>query len=393
MVNYNTAILQAARRRGLSARLFCQVGAPAEAMAVLEAQPLFRLDRDMPAAMEEEPLFRAFHTNGTIFRDLQDLEPLISPRTTLFVQQITDLELPGLAQWWASLPIDRRPRLVVCLRFYVENPFTSLYGVAIMALAAAGSRVRFCTDTVQLADYFGQGLARKPDIIPIPHVSPLSVVSVRTTSTPPDEVPPSLSAQLQQLHSRPGMTVVGLSLGSVGVHKGFLMVHNTIKTIRAARLPVHFIVQAKLGPHVVGDRSLLKAHIKRLQADRGADLLLIDEALDEAAYRAVLESCDILVMPYIAEVYRYNSSGIFAEAIAAAKPVIVPQHTWMGHELLRHNAAGVALHDLTPAAIAQAVAAIIANRATLEQRARVVAESWIAFHNAERLVDYLVADM
>ncbi|MDR3516487.1 MAG: hypothetical protein P4M00_11755 [Azospirillaceae bacterium] len=380
-VNYHAAIQRAARQRGLSVRLFCQRSAPVDTVAVLGADPLFQVDYRALERIENTRV-RLHTSNMALLDDLQSLEPLLSPRTTIFVQQITNYEALGLAQWYALRPDDRRPRLVICLRAYVERLLETPFGVAVAALMQFGSAVRLCTDTAQLADHFARELTRRPDVIPIPHVSHPLMLS---------EVPALLAAALDRIRNRADVMVLGLYLGVVGAHKGFLQLHDIITAVRAAGLPVRFIVQARLEPHSIGDPVALEAQIRRLQADPGTDLLLIEEELGEAAYGAVLDACDILLMPYISAAYRHNSSGIFAEAIAAGKIVIVPRDSWMGSELTRFGAAGVALPDITPVDIAQAVGAIVADRVGLQQRAREAVQAWTAFHNAGTLVEYLMA--
>ncbi|MDR3517766.1 MAG: hypothetical protein P4M00_18330 [Azospirillaceae bacterium] len=384
--NYCASIQRAVRRRGFSLRLFCHQSVPPGLAETLGAEPLFHTDGETPVAGDASAV-QSFCHSGMLFRDLTRLDSLMSPRTTVFVHQLSPLALPGLSQWYLSLPVEYRPRLVVFLDCRPDNPCPGLFGFAVAALATAGppgaTAVRFCTDTAQAAVAFERERGRKADVVPIP--------AAMLPATAP--VHPALVAQLKRLRIQRGVTVISLSLGTVARDKGFLMVKDIIAAIRIQHLPIRFIVQTRIDPHQREDHAPLEAAVKALKADRGTDLLLLDEELDETAYATVLTACDLVVLPYRSDRYRDRSSGIFADALAAAKTVIVPADTWMAGELVRFDAPGAVLHQVTPAAIGQAVAAIVPDRGLFHHQARAVATTWTAFHNAEMMVDYLFAGL
>ena len=62
-------------------------------------------------------------------------------------------------------------------------------------------------------------------------------------------------------------------------------------------------------------------------------LIRLPGALSSQDYLSQLLSADVILLPYDEETYRLKTSGIFIEAIAVGKPVLVTAGTWMAHEL------------------------------------------------------------
>src|SRR5262249_7056359 len=60
--------------------------------------------------------------------------------------------------------------------------------------------------------------------------------------------------------------------------------------------------------------------------------------LTTAQYYELLARAGIVLLPYTLENYHAQTSGIFAEALAWGKPVVVPRGTWMAAELKRYGA-------------------------------------------------------
>jgi len=66
-----------------------------------------------------------------------------------------------------------------------------------------------------------------------------------------------------------------------------------------------------------------------------------DSNLSSAEYFKILNSCDVVLLPYQPSVYRYATSGIFVESIVLGKITFVMADTWMANELEKYN-----LHEL-----------------------------------------------
>jgi hypothetical protein len=88
----------------------------------------------------------------------------------------------------------------------------------------------------------------------------------------------------------------------------------------------------------VVDVAILQA-IDRLERCGRHDATLIDEPLPADGYAALLGISDLVYNLYRREDYIARSSGVFVEAVAWRKPVIVTAGTWMSAVLGEHAAA------------------------------------------------------
>ena len=138
-------------------------------------------------------------------------------------------------------------------------------------------------------------------------------------------------------------TLVGAYLGDAREEKGFHLLPDVIKRLaadplRGSRLRYHLQAYAPLG---VPDVRMLMA-IDRLEEMRREKVELVRRAMDGAEYNQLLTDSDFVFVTYSRTNYTARSSGVFAEAMAAAKPVIVPAGTWMSRII---DEASAAYHD------------------------------------------------
>jgi len=68
--------------------------------------------------------------------------------------------------------------------------------------------------------------------------------------------------------------------------------------------------------------------------NRGFNISLIDKSLTINEYYYLLNKSDIILLPYDPRKYKYRGSGIFVEALAYGKFVIVPEGTSMAKEIV-----------------------------------------------------------
>lgn len=63
----------------------------------------------------------------------------------------------------------------------------------------------------------------------------------------------------------------------------------------------------------------------------------IERGVDRGHYLKILQSSDILLLPYDPHVYKESTSGILVEAIIAGKWPLVKEGSWLAHELKKHH--------------------------------------------------------
>ena len=108
----------------------------------------------------------------------------------------------------------------------------------------------------------------------------------------------------------------------------------------------------------------------------------ISKPMDSTSYYQMLLDSDVVLMPYRRSTYLARSSGIFVDALAAGKPVIATQDTWMS-EQLKHFGAGVLCRDNDSADLARAMVEAKESLPQMKERASSGKKAWVDTHNTE----------
>jgi len=112
--------------------------------------------------------------------------------------------------------------------------------------------------------------------------------------------------------------------GGARREKGYGLLPGLAKRLRGR---VRFTIQSgQIGAGT--DPNVQQAH-RALVRMAGADMVILERALEPPEYMQVLASADLMLLPYDAEAYGPRSSGILAEARGLGIPAIVPNCTWM----------------------------------------------------------------
>jgi glycosyltransferase involved in cell wall biosynthesis len=133
------------------------------------------------------------------------------------------------------------------------------------------------------------------------------------------------------------------------------------------------------------------ASLRSLAGQEPGRVRIVAERLSEGAYAELLADMDIVLIPYRRAGYVEPTSGIFAEAVALSKPVIVPSGTWMSHSLSRAGA-GIEFESGKPADLERALLEALGRLDELRSAAVRGSGAWAAFHNGGRLADMLIAE-
>jgi hypothetical protein len=123
-------------------------------------------------------------------------------------------------------------------------------------------------------------------------------------------------------------------LGDARAEKGFPHLPRIIQDLWAdyvERGRVRFSLQSYF--NIPQGESPVLVACAQLEGYPGDKVLLIDQALTSERYWELLIEGDAVLLPYDPDHYYARSSGIFVEALAAARPVIVPAGTWMALQL------------------------------------------------------------
>ena len=255
-----------------------------------------------------------------------------------------------------------------------ENAVTQAHGgvgPALLALVGSpepGTRLRLYADTRQLAEqYDALGGSPRFGVLPIPHC-------LDEQSPPPDR--------------GPGLPLRLVYLGNARSEKGFDLLPGLLAGLKKDCFDTgraKLVAQANI-PVSLEEADIARA-VKRLSAYPGSQVELLERELSLEAFQDLLHSADVVLLPYRADLYRRRSSGILVQALAAGKPVVVPQDSWLAAEASQ----GAAVVFGPERSFADAVRHAIENHAELAVAARSAAGTFARTHSADRLVELLLA--
>jgi len=283
-----------------------------------------------------------------------------------FCHMVAHRNILALALLAAGLRSGLRPRMVLLFRYPVDfcKPERLAARLSRMLLRRAYRKgtLRVATDSARLARDYEEWFGIPFEVFPIPHTQP--------PATAPDREPHRLR--------------IG-SLGNPRRDKGFDELVDALLLLAddPRTSDVEFLVQTG------SPQRRCQSGVRRLLEAGLANITLIEHPLSTAEYGALLSSLDIVVIPYRQEDYRARTSGVFVEALAAGKPVVVTASTWMADELDKWGA-GIVFAAVSAAAIAQALVEAIRNFSALRAQAEATAGACRAYHCPESLLRALL---
>jgi glycosyltransferase involved in cell wall biosynthesis len=239
--------------------------------------------------------------------------------------------------------------------------------------AALGTRFRAVTDSEELS-------------------ADLRVVYRGRVETFPIPIDPMVLARNQQRNT--AWASSDLTLGYLGdgrPAKGFdllpLVAKATANTPGVRLLLQCFPPGGRSGASPSFDRA--REALEQARAS-GQSIKLVEDRLSREDYASLVAAMDVVIIPYTSHEYRESTSGIFAEAVATGKPVVVPAETWMAAELERGFGAGVIYAPGGRESLANACLEAIRRQHELSSRAARVADPYAKRNSPGALVDQLL---
>jgi glycosyltransferase involved in cell wall biosynthesis len=133
--------------------------------------------------------------------------------------------------------------------------------------------------------------------------------------------PAAAAVQPRAAHDRP----VVAFLGHTSKLRGFHQLPEIIDRCQSAGKGPRFLVQVQSRPAARAED--LGFVLDRLGAMPKADVSLVEGSLSTAQYFSLMAEADVVLLPYSPAFYGHCSSGVFAEAAAAGKVIVVPAGT------------------------------------------------------------------
>lgn len=97
----------------------------------------------------------------------------------------------------------------------------------------------------------------------------------------------------------------------------------------------------------------LEEALAALVAAKGGKLEILDADLSDEEFVGMIETADIVVIPYLSEAFRRRTSGILVDSFLLGKPVVVLKNTWLS-DIVEAGKIGLCA-DPDPASVAAAV--------------------------------------
>ncbi|WP_162274685.1 glycosyltransferase [Verrucomicrobium sp. GAS474] len=394
--NYAKSISDAAQRAGISFLALGAQGIAPEITSQLRAVPTFRhgyldeLFRHPEAGTpgEGNAQYDFAMANIEFYHDLSHALPQVATSDTLFMPTLDHRQLLAWSWLLARWPAGLCPEVVLFFRmtyyrpapdgslalhsnsFFLAQGFAALQQVAV----AQGRRIRLVTDSEGLAKEYRQWTSLPIEVVPIPHTVPLPSAheGKGTAGLPPKKEGRLRFIILGDAREEKGIPLVALAVAQLAQRPDFA--------------EMEFVLQAFIGSRHHQSMEPFLAALRRIA---GENLTLVDRALDEAGYHELLTSADVVLIPYQKTAYFSRTSGIFTEAVANGKPVVVTEGTWMSGQL-GDSGAGVLFEDGSAASLAEAILKAKREFPTLRENVLRLREGYLAYHNPDSFLNVLL---
>ena len=180
-----------------------------------------------------------------------------------------------------------------------------------------------------------------------------------------------------------------LVAGGARMDKGLDRVVALVDEMQARGLAFPITIQTSAEAQHARDAEVA-ALLDRLRHSNYSALVLRSEALAPDAYRALFRGA-IVIQPYRAADFADRVSGVTLDALGAGAPVVATAGTWMARLIDAHGA-GIAVDNLGPASLLDAIETVRADYPAFAARARLASTQLREAHSARALIDALLAE-
>lgn len=384
--NYCRAIKRELDHRAVTTLVFAGQAVSPELRGELGAVPLFRTSPYW--ATDGDPFAGALNAFDASSRSTaQDLGRLsgIEAGDLVYLTGAQPAPFMALVRWFTSLSDDRKPHVVmefgtdpgvdlvpgaqpnelaIGTRDYRIDPRPMFYRFAAKHLSQADlARFHMVTCDSFSSQIYAHVLGKPVGVLPLPQFTRDTVTS--------------------RVGRRPITVAV---IGHQRREKGFHLMPMVARLLLAHEADIRLLV------HNGAPKEMPKVQQElRTVAEVDDRMILNEETVDEQKWDALLAASDLMLCPYDQVRYSTSSSGVVAEALANAIPLIVPARTSLEMLLQRFGHPGVTFKDWTPQSIADATRAAIANFDEIAGRAVAASKQWNATMGVGNMVTSLLA--
>jgi hypothetical protein len=381
--------LEAGRRHGVDIKVFCDLKATPAVIAETKATPVFGLIwPDVDRYCRRDQHLDATDPYGQRLTNFTILTRSIArgcavawasarrPKVVVF-PWATAGNMNGAAEWLADLAPEDRPAMV----FNFLGPDFS-WKVDRDTGNASGdfSYFRFASRRLVALTPPGKLLFTAIDARLCALTAKLIEAECR-----PSPLPQYYGGLSDMAADRDEMGVTIGLLGDPRWDKNEALSVDIVDVVCRAEPRARFLVQAR------GDDMAL-ALAKQFDA-RGAHIRVRVSSgpLPRDQYLRLVASCDLMLLPYVAERYAMRGSGIFCDSLAIGLPVVAPAETWLSDRLAEGWGAGETFGVTDLPSILAATQRAMASLPALKARAAGGAAGWRAKYSVGAYMDQIMA--
>jgi glycosyltransferase involved in cell wall biosynthesis len=370
--SYNFAICEELEKRSVAYRLYANQGLRKPPTEHADVQPTFRHNahaawtglRWLPRQVN-----RPLQLVVSNYRHNRDLTRRVGPfiEDGEIVLVVIESRYTSFAQalWLSGLSRTRSRMTAVFVVHNVPSNIIQWEMRAVRALAR-GCRIVLAAHTSDIARLCQDATGLSCEVLPLPFIRPGPIAH---RSTGPDEA------------------VAFTYLGIASAEKGFDLLIEAIGHVDDLLASGRISLTVQCNPHEPGERAARLADALRDRAKTRPGIRIVGALSGDDFEREMVEG-DVVLIPNRPEFYRHALSGVFAEALAKGKPVIVSDGTYMARELADHGA-GLTFEPGSAASLAEAIRQAASTIDDLRSRAAASQQAWLSIHNPARYVDML----
>lgn len=223
--------------------------------------------------------------------------------------------------------------------------------------------VLFCTDSDVIAAECNEKFDCNMKVLPIPHIKDENT-DVEATRKTGDIA-----------------SYIVYAPGAIREEKGIEFITKALEYMASVQHPALGKITLVTQYNEKGNQTLNKNIQERLTKIPVKNIFLGN--LTTAAYNQQLRDADIVLIPYsIEHGYKARTSGIMSETIAACKPFITTEDSWMSIQSEKYNT-GISVRYNSNEKFAEALNALVNNYDSYQKKALNARAGWLAYHSKE----------
>ena len=376
------AIAREAQKLGIPVTIYCRTGADLK-NSEINVVGLIRLDiyAEIEVGMPEFTAFENFFVlNDVFYEDLKAIPSNGFSRDDLvYFPSILQNHIEGVADWIVTIPEDKRPHIALTLRVLnsqmdynlnrgLETSISFLYRCVLWKLLRRHPRTKLFADTLPISLFYSQ----------------LSHIPVTTLPIPQlvfnDRYP------LARGPEKTGLNI--LYIGNVSIYRGCTFIPTIIDGVLSLFPDVLFTIQVQA--EIDSDIARTMTAISK---DYSSQVQFIFGTLAPDDYLITMKDSDIILLPYKPSYYSHGSSGVFTEAAALGKVIVVTAGTVMETVANDFDLGAVISLDYTAEAFVAALNTAILDFEELNRKALVSGDVFAAANSPEAFIEKMLSAM